>query len=87
MKDTVKKCFNCQNFDYYYFKGLKRFNKSEYGWCTQECDTVKCNEVCEKFTYKHRSYKSNRMLKLALNDVLTELSEIRKQLELKDNDK
>lgn len=74
------KCYNCGYLDRYYTKGIKKFDKTKLGWCCKKLNTVTTDGGCEDFKYKKKP-RRNRMLKLALNDLLIEISEIRKVLE------
>lgn len=82
MKEESKQCYRCRYFDKYYTKEVKRFRPTKWGWCCQKCDSVNMHYGCEKFLFKPFSKRSNRLLQYSLNTLLTELSEIRKVLEV-----
>ena len=81
METESKKCYRCKNLDRYYTKEVKRFCKTKFGWCSEKQDTVQIQGCCDKFIFNPKSKKSNRMICHYLNDLLTEISEIRKVIE------
>ncbi len=88
MENENRKCFRCKYLDRYYTKGVKRFNKTKCGWCSIKISDVNIHETCDKFVSDTKSYRSKGLIKINLNNFLTELSELRKLLEceLDDNE-
>ncbi len=88
MENGSNQCFRCKYLDRYYTKGIKSFNKAKCGWCSKKVADVKIHETCDKFAPETKSYRSKSLIKLQLNNILTELSEIRKiaECELNDNE-
>lgn len=76
-----ERCFRCNNFDAYFTKGTKRFNRTKCGWCCAKRETVECYGSCEKFEIRSRRGHALRLIKPCLNDMLTELIEIRNLIE------
>lgn len=74
-------CSGCKFCDRYYIRGVKKFNKINFGWCCQNHKTVDVHENCKKFECKTKSVKSKRLLRYYLSDILTEISEIRRMIE------
>lgn len=81
MSEKGDRCFRCENFDRYYLKGVKHYKAVPFGWCCKKVCTVGSKESCEFFRAKASREILPWQLRLCLNDVLTELSEIRKILE------
>ncbi len=79
--ESNMECYICRHFDRLYIKGNKRYNATKYGYCRVHGKTVQIHEICEKFAKKLYSKKSNKAIRNYLNDLLTEISEVRKVLE------
>lgn len=76
-------CYKCKHLIKYYTKGVKRFNGTKYGWCCKRRGNVNIHDGCENYELKPKSKKKNRLfLRYYLNDLLTEISEIRKIAEV-----
>ncbi len=77
------KCSRCKHFEAYYVKQYKRFEKINFGFCRCPgvCETVKGTEVCENFILKKQSRMRKKLIKNCLNDLLNEISELRKVLD------
>lgn len=75
-----KICSQCRYLDRYYTKGETKFNKTEYGWCPIKRESVSINGCCDKYA-KRTARGISKRAKVYLNDLLTELSEIRKIME------
>ena len=78
---TENKCGRCKYLDRYYTKGVTKFDKTEFGWCMVKMDSVNVFECCERYEKRKLVYKASRRAKACLNDLLTEISEIRKIIE------
>ena len=78
---AYNQCYNCKNLIRYYTKGIKQFNKSDLGWCVEKQEHVNVKNQCINFiaTPKHKIRK--RSINRYLNDLLTEITEIRKVIE------
>ncbi len=74
-------CYMCRHFDRLYIKGHKQYNATKYGFCRVHCKNVQIHETCEKFIKKPYIKKSNKSIQSCLNDLLIEISEIRKVLD------
>ena len=85
MENDKNECFRCQNFDRYFTKGVKRFNEAKCGWCCKKTDVVNIHDSCSLFVLKTHSRKRVRLLCYYLNDILTEISEIRYMIEGEQN--
>lgn len=81
MENKKPECFECRDLIRYYTKGIKRFNKSRYGWCCKRQEHVDIHDNCENF---NRCRKKGIILystKICINDLLTQITEIRNILE------
>ena len=76
-----KQCYRCGKFERLYVKGIKKYSATKYGFCREMESNVQIHERCENFAPKQRYKKSNRTVLVCLNDLLAELSEVRKVLE------
>ena len=77
-----KRCSQCKYFDRYYTKGVKQFNKTNFGWCTRKHECVSIHDCCERYKEGVRDRDiTNSRLKVSLNDLLTEISAIRMVIE------
>ena len=77
-----KSCARCGNFQRYYIKGLRRFEKSEYGYCKQSRQIV-CREgscECWKSAAKGRAV-SKRAASRALSEIFSDISALRQIFE------
>ena len=75
------KCSQCKHFDRYYVKGVKRFNKTDFGWCTKKHECVSFRDCCERYEAGVRYRGISRRAKVYINDLLTEISAIRMVIE------
>ena len=76
------RCSQCKHFERYYIKGVKRFNKTNFGQCTQKRDIVNIHDCCERYKAGVRDRDiTDRRVKVSLNDLLTEISAIRQVIE------
>lgn len=81
MENKNGKCSRCKYFNRYYTKGMKQFNKTKFGWC-QKSGVKEASASCPEFSIKQKGDNGLLFLKICLNDLLTEISEIRKILEV-----
>ena len=81
METDCKKCFRCRNFSRYFTKGVKKFNETNLGWCGVNQSTVKSNGCCDKYVIKTRINTVSKYVWYTLNDILTQISELRKIIE------
>lgn len=81
MENSDKCCGKCKNFDCFYTRGIKRFNKTKVGWCRVICDTIYAEESCERFACRNKTKNIKSTVQKCLNDLLIELTEIRKVVE------
>ena len=81
MENESNRCCRCEYFDRYFTKGAKRYNMVPFGWCCKKIATVGSREGCEQFKRKLQVAKRPWQLRACLDNVLTEISEIRKVLE------
>ena len=86
MENGSNQCFRCKYLDRYYTKGVKSFDKAKCGWCSKKIAVVNIHESCDEFVPDTKSYRSNRLIKINLNNFLTELSQLRKLLECERDD-
>lgn len=81
METTKTECYRCKFLDRYYIKGVKEFKKTNSGWCCKKQKTVEIHNGCEDFNARSKRKRNERLLRFYLNDLLTEISEIRKIIE------
>ena len=79
-------CSRCKYLDRYYIKGVTRFSKTEYGWCSKKRESIKISQACEQYEQRKNIGKVSRRVKVCLNDLLTEITEIRKMIEAEQNE-
>lgn len=77
----------CNYFDRYYTKGVKGFNSTPYGWCCRLGQEVRSGGGCENFVSKRRTAMREKLIRRCLNDILTELIELRKVVESDEREK
>ena len=75
------KCGRCRNFDRYYIRGVRRFDKTEFGWCRATGNTVKEQDRCGRFAEKAEAQKSRQAVEACLNNILADISAVRNILE------
>lgn len=81
-----QKCFRCEKFRRYYVKGVNKFEATDYGQCVVKNQTVNCEGSCPSYRFKKSKPRNLLLLNLALNGLLTQLTEIRKTLEEERNE-
>ena len=82
----MNQCYKCRNFQRYYIKGTKMYNMTKIGRCCIKNETVSNTDCCGEFKIKVRYKPGCELPFLQLNDLLTEIAEIRKYLEDKNDD-
>ncbi len=83
----MNNCGVCKWLVRYYTKELKKFNKTEYGWCGKKGEIVCTKDCCEHFGRRNVSHNIRYGLQRSLNDLLTQLSTIRQIIEEEQNDR
>ncbi len=82
MENQSKHCYNCKFLERYYTRGVKRYHKSEFGWCCKKLDHIPTQNCCELFEWRSYPRKKNlSSLHYTLSDLLTEISEVRHIIE------
>lgn len=85
--ESKGKCYRCRHMDRYYTQEEKQFCKTQFGWCGKRQETVCIHDACEEFSGKPvRKNKVNGFLAFYLNNLLTQISQIRAILEEKDEE-
>lgn len=82
MQEANHKCYMCRHFDRYYTKGIKHFNKATCGWCTDKREIVGIHENCIHYIPRPRNKRVSTLLRISLSELLTEITEVRKMLEV-----
>lgn len=73
-----KKCLYCGNFECYYTKELRRFERTKQGNCTKHNKTVNNEDTCEFWkTNSCRLCFRKRAVSRALYEILMDLIAIR----------
>lgn len=80
METKKEKCYNCRQFQRYYVKGTKKFNKIAIGRCCSKDETVGACDTCDKWKMKSVCNVA-WSAKHTLNDILTDISAIRQIIE------
>ena len=80
-KMTKNKCYRCRAFDRYYIREVKRFSKTDCGWCCEKVAVVKAQGTCEKFEARKLIRKSRFFVEVALSDIMTDISALRNIIE------
>lgn len=76
------KCYQCKNFDRFYTKGVKRFNKTTLGWCCKKgCEVGSGNSCGDAYAHRAPTTKIKSLTKYYLSDLLTQISAIRELIE------
>ena len=86
MEKKGKHCYACAHLERFYTKGQRRFQRTEIGWCFLKRESVDVRGCCERFQVKKTKRESIRLLRAYLNDLLTEISELRCFLEDEQNE-
>ncbi|HIU00552.1 MAG TPA: hypothetical protein IAB64_01035 [Candidatus Coproplasma excrementavium] len=79
--ENSERCYNCRNLQRYYTRGVKSYLQTDFGYCCECRAVVEVHHSCEKFVRRTNRRRSERLTRYYLNDILTEISEIRKVLE------
>lgn len=81
MENRSKHCYSCKFLERYYIRGIKRYHKSEFGWCCKKRDHIPSHGCCELFEWRAYPRKNMSALHYTLSDLLTEISEVRHIIE------
>ena len=81
MENGSKKCFGCVYFNRYYTRGLRKFHDTKFGWCGEKKGTVVNTDSCKEFILKRRRQRYKESVRITLNNLLTEITAIRKIIE------
>lgn len=81
MEKEEGKCCYCRNFERYYTKGAKRFNKTKTGLCRKKQEQVTAQDGCKEFVKRPLKRRSARLLRYYLNEILLELHALREVAE------
>ena len=88
MQEKSKSCSRCKYLDRYYTKGVDRFNRTDFGRCRKRRESVVVRE-CRCDNYEADRYIGvigRRAVKKCLNDLITQMTEIRKVIEAEIDD-
>lgn len=86
MQEKFKRCSVCTYFDRYYIRQVKRFDKTEFGWCFKIGEITECKHCCDKFAHRQPKKIDEGLLKFYLSDLLTEISQLRTTVEAELNE-
>lgn len=86
MESKGKQCYRCKNLDRYYTKGIKEFNPTKFGWCCKKRENVNIHDGCEQYVLKPKRNRNRLLIRYCLNNLLTEITEIRKVIEAESDD-
>ena len=81
MNNQTDKCYKCRFFCRYYTRGVKQFNRTKFGWGYKRSEVKDAGDCCEIYIYEPLKRGSKKLVKVCLNDLLTEISEVRKVIE------
>lgn len=81
MEEKKNQCYRCLYFRYYYTKGRTKYDKTKLGHCGKNEATVGIHDGCGHYQLRTKLSYGQRFAKLRLNDLLNEITEIRKILE------
>ena len=79
-----KKCCYCGNFEGYYTKGLRRYDKTKQGFCSEHHKIVENQDCCECW---RRHLVRNRVASRALYEILMDISAIRQIIQENEEEK
>ena len=81
------KCFRCGNLERYYLKGVRSFERAPIGFCKDKRQIVDVKGGCDRGCAKCGERLKRRFLGRALNDLLIQITEIRKYIEVVYNER
>ncbi len=81
MEQQIGNCSRCMYFDRYFVKKATTFQSTSIGWCEVKKEIVKSRDSCEECKKRQLRRTSYHALILHLNDLLTEISEVKGILE------
>ena len=82
MEEEKGKCYRCIFFDRYYTKETKHFQRTSCGMCRKKSENVFACGVCDYYSQRQGGYRSRLVIKRCLHELLIEISEVRKMLEV-----
>ena len=83
-----KKCCYCGNFEGYDTKGLRRYDKTKQGFCSEHHKIVENQDCCECWrTNSRRHLVRNRVASRALYEILMDISAIRQIIQENEEEK
>ena len=74
-------CYKCRYCDRYYTKGIKQFNKTKFGWCSEKRAITGIHESCGRYVLQSKNRRGRKLLDISISELLMEITEIRKLLE------
>lgn len=83
MSDNNNKCYLCQKLCRYYTKGANKYDKTNCGYCTAQGRIVGIHDGCEQYEKRRVQRRNKAMLDRRINDLLTQVHEVRRILESK----
>lgn len=87
MENKQRHCYMCRGLERYYVKETKRLRRADFGWCCYKRENVEIHGCCDWFATRTYYRKSDKVLKIYLNDLLTEINELRCIIEEEQNEK
>ena len=87
MEKKTYKCFRCGNLERYYLKGVRSFERAPIGFCKDKRQIVDVRGGCDRGCAKCSERLKRRFLGRALNDLLIQITEIRKYIEVVYNER
>lgn len=85
-KTKSAQCFRCKYFIRYYTQGVTEFQKTDFGRCGKQHKIVNMHDGCGQYLYKQKTKIFNGFICRHLNNLLTELSSLRKFIETKNDE-
>lgn len=86
MENQNARCYRCGHCERFYVQAVKQFDKSDCGWCSVRRTVVNIHDGCDRFRLKPLRGKDRKRIERCLNDMLTEMSQLRMLIEECDND-
>lgn len=84
--DKRGECYQCRHFDRYYTKETRHFQPTKCGFCYNCRSVVNMHGDCENYQARRWHRRGETFLRFCLNDLLTEISELRSMLEAERNE-
>ena len=77
----TNQCNKCVRFNRFYIRGSRRYEKTNCGKCSINKNIVSSDDTCKKFFRKSSKIFRSKQLVRSVNNMLLEISQIRKRLE------